>query len=73
MTLKHRKFNEMEIESNNKSSSVTLYNPTPIHPKANQILSFPATMAIVTIHFPDDQNTNNLINNIDSSGKSYMV
>ena len=68
-------FDEMEIESNNKSNSskLTLYNPTPIHPKANQIISFPTTMATVIIHFPEEQNLNDLMNNIDNNRKSYMV
>lgn len=31
-----------------------LYNPTPIHPKANQIIAFPVTLSSVVIHVPLD-------------------
>lgn len=35
--------------------STKLHNPTPIHPKANQIFSFPTTLTSVVIHFPQEQ------------------
>lgn len=59
-------------------SSLTLHNPTPIHPKANQIISFPITLASVIIHFPEDLNDlqNDLIDNNNNIGihpKAYMV
>jgi hypothetical protein len=53
-------------KSSSPSSPITLHNPTPIHPKANQIISFPETMATVIIHFPEYQNEpaiNDLITN----------
>lgn len=53
---------------------ITLHNPTPIHPKANQIISFPTNLTSVVIHFPDDSNSNDTIeNNIFYHHKTCMV
>lgn len=55
-------------------SPFLLHNPTPIHPKANQIISYPATLTSVTIHFPDESK-NNYMNNNNATlqPKSCMV
>ena len=41
-------------ETSDNGISPKIYNPTPVHPKANQILSFPVTLASVIIHIPVD-------------------
>lgn len=71
---------DLDDKTMTKSASVShgpliLHNPTPVHPKANQIISFPTTMATVTIHFLENQNTNDLItnNNNDNNHKTCMV
>lgn len=63
-------------KSEARSTPLVLHNPTPVHPKANQIISFPMTMATVTIHFLEDQNTNDFItnnNNDKNDNKICMV
>lgn len=54
-----------------RATQLVLHNPTPVHPKANQIISFPTTMATVTIHYLQDQNTNDLITNNNKDNNNY--